>query len=94
MPKYIIEREIPGAGRMNGEELHALAKKSRAVLRQLGSEIQWIESHIAGDKVFCSYIAANVELIREHARLCGIPADRISEIKQVIDPATADILLL
>jgi hypothetical protein len=94
MPKYIIEREIPGAGKMTSEQLRGIAQKSCTVLRELGPQIQWIESYVSGDKIYCSYIAPNEELIREHAKLGGFPVNRISEVKQIIDPTTADALLL
>jgi hypothetical protein len=94
MPKYIIEREIPGAGKMTSDQLQRIAEKSCNALRQLGPEIQWIESYVTGDKVYCSYIAPNEEIIREHAKLGGFPVNRISEVKQIIDPATAEALLL
>lgn len=90
MPKYVIEREIPGAGNLSGPELQAISQKSCGVLNQMGPQIQWVQSYVTGDKVYCIYIAPNEEMIREHAQQGGFPADRISEIKTVIDPTTAE----
>ncbi|HLY68978.1 MAG TPA: DUF4242 domain-containing protein [Puia sp.] len=90
MPKFIIEREVPGAGKFTAENLRAISQKSRDVLCTLGSEIQWIHSYVAGDKVYCIYLAPSEELIREHARLCGIPANTITEISNIIDLQTAE----
>jgi Nickel responsive protein SCO4226-like len=90
MPKFLIEREVPGAGSMSPRDLHAIAEKSCNVLRNLGPEIQWIESYVTGDKIYCVYIAPNEELIREHARQGGFPATRVSRIASIIDPTTAE----
>jgi len=90
MPKFIIERQIPGAGNFSAENLKAISQKSREVLCTLGSDIQWIHSYVAGDKIYCIYLAANEELIREHARLGGFPANSITEITNIIDPFTAE----
>ena len=90
MPKYIIEREIPGAGKLSAEQLAAVAQKSCSVLQKLGPQIQWVQSFVAGDKVYCVYIAPNEELIRQHAQQGGFPANRISEVKAIIDPTTAE----
>lgn len=90
MPKFIIERQIPGAGNLSAERLKSISQKSREVLCTLGSNIQWIHSYVAGDKIYCIYLAANEELIREHARLAGFPANSITEIATVIDPFTAE----
>lgn len=90
MPKYLIEREIPGAGNLTPEQLQAVAQKSCGVLRQLGPQIQWVESYVTQDKVYCVYLAPDEESVREHAHQGGFPANRISEIKRVIDPATAE----
>jgi hypothetical protein len=90
MPKFIIERQVPGAGNMSAESLKAMSKKSREVLCTLGSEIQWIHSYIAGDKVYCIYLAPSADLIREHARLGGFPANTITEISNIIDLSTAE----
>lgn len=90
MPKFVIEREIPGAGKLSPEELHAISQKSCSVLNKLGPQIQWLESYVTADKLYCVYIAPNEEMVREHARLGGFPANRISEIKSIIDPTTAE----
>ena len=90
MPKYIIEREIPGLDKLSPEELRAVSQKSCAVLRGLGPQIQWLESFVTNDKLYCVYIAPNAELVREHAVQGGFPANRIAEIKTVIDPTTAE----
>lgn len=89
MPKYVIERNIPAAGRLSAQELQAISQKSCSVLNKLGPQIQWVQSYVADDKVYCVYIAPNAEMIREHARQGGFPADRISEVKTIIDPTTA-----
>ncbi len=90
MPKYVIEREIPGAGNLTPAELTSVSEKSREVLRQLGTQIQWLHSYVTGDKLYCIYIAPNEELIREHARLGKFPANRISQVTALIDPTTAE----
>jgi Protein of unknown function (DUF4242) len=90
MPKYVIERELPGAGKLSPQELQAISQKSCGVLRNLGPEIQWVHSYVTPDKVYCIYIAPNEKLIREHASQGGFPANRISEIKSVIDPTTSE----
>ena len=90
MPKYIIEREIPGAGKLTGEELRRVSQKSCGVIRKLGPEIQWIQSYVTDDKLYCVYLAPNEEMIREHARQGGFPANRVSHVKRVIDPTTAE----
>jgi hypothetical protein len=90
MPKYLIEREIPGAGEMSAQQLQAVSQTSCGVLRNLGPQIQWVQSYVTGDKVYCVYIAPDEEMIREHARQGGFPANRISEIKTMIDPTTAE----
>jgi len=90
MPKYVIEREIPGAGNMSLQELQSVSQKSCSVLQNLGPQIQWLHSYVTGDKIYCIYIAPNEEMIREHAQQGGFPANRISEIKTVIDPTTAE----
>jgi hypothetical protein len=89
MPKYLVEREIPGAGGWSAEQRRKVAEKSVGVLRELGPEIQWVESYVTGDKVYCVYIAPSEELIRKHASVGGFPANRISEITAAIDPNTA-----
>jgi cell division inhibitor SulA len=90
MPKYLVEREIPGASRWNREQLSAVARKSTAVLRDLGPQIQWVESYVTEDKVYCVYIAPSADLIREHARKGGFPANRIAEITGMLDPTAAE----
>ena len=90
MPKYLIERDIPGAGDLSAEELQSISQKSCGVLQALGPAIQWIESYVTDDKVYCVYIAPNQEMIEEHARQGGFPANRISEIRSMIDPTTAE----
>ena len=90
MPKFVIEREIPGAGKMSPGDLQAASQKSCSVLQNLGPQIQWQQSYVTGDKLYCIYIAPNEELIREHASQGGFPANRISEIKAIIDPTTAE----
>jgi hypothetical protein len=90
MPKYLIEREIPGAGKMTAQELKAVSQKSCSVLIGLGPQIQWLQSYVTGDKLYCVYISPGEEMIREHARQGGFPANRISEITTIIDPTTAD----
>ena len=91
MPKYVIERDIPGVGKLSPEELRAISQKSCSVLNNLGPQIQWVESFVTGDKIYCVYIAPNEEMVREHARQGGFPANRISEVKSVIDPTTAEV---
>ncbi len=90
MPKFVIEREIPGAGDLSPEELRGISQTSCGVLQQMGPRIQWLHSYVTGDKIYCIYIAPNEETIREHARSGGFPANRVSEIKSVIDPTTAE----
>jgi hypothetical protein len=90
MPKFVIEREIAGAGKLSAPELQAVSQKSCSVLQQLGPQIQWVQSYVTGDKIYCIYIAPSEEMIREHAAQGGFPANRISEIKSVIDPTTAE----
>lgn len=90
MPKYVIEREIPGAGNLSPRELQGISQKSCSVLQNLGPQIQWVESFVTGDKIYCIYIAPSEDMIRAHAQQSGFPANRISEIKSVIDPTTAE----
>ena len=90
MPKYIIERDIPGAGRLSAQDLQGISRKSRDVLKAMGPEIQWIHSYVTDDKIYCVYIAPSEEMVREHAQKGGFPANRISEVKTVIDPTTAE----
>ena len=90
MPKYVIEREIPGAGKLSADELHAISQKSCGVLGKMGPQIQWVHSYVTADKIYCVYVAQNEEQVREHARQGGFPANRISEVKSVIDPTTGE----
>ena len=90
MPKYVIEREVPGAGNWSPEELRQVAIKSNGVITDLESQIVWQQSYITGDKIFCVYIAPNEEIVRRHAELSGFPANRINRVAAVIDPATAE----
>jgi hypothetical protein len=90
MPKYVIERQVPGAGNLSSDELKAISETSCGVLRKLGPEIQWVHSYVTGDKIYCVYIAANEQLVREHASLGGFPANSVAEVKSIIDPTTAE----
>ncbi len=90
MPKYVIEREIPGAGDLTAEQLHGISQTSCGVLSELGPQIQWVQSFVTGDKIYCVYIAPNEEMVREHATRGGFPANSIAEVKNVIDPTTAE----
>jgi hypothetical protein len=90
MPRYVIEREIPGAGSLPPAELKAISRKSCSVLENMGPRIQWVQSYVTGDKVYCVYIAPDEDMIREHARQGGFPANRISEVAAVIDPVSAE----
>ena len=90
MPKYIIEREIPGAGKLTADQLKGISQTSCGVLRNMGSEIQWAQSYVTGDKIYCVYIAPNEDMVREHAKQGGFPANSVSEVATVIDPTTAE----
>jgi cell division inhibitor SulA len=90
MPKYVIERDIPGAGKLTAEELHSISQKSCGVLQKLGPQIQWIESYVTDNKIYCIYIAPDEKLVREHAKQGGFPANRVSEVRRIIDPTTAE----
>ena len=90
MPKYVIERDIPGAGKLSPADLQGIAQTSCGVLSAMGPQIQWVQSHVTDDKVYCVYIAPNEAAVREHAERGGFPANRISEVKTVIDPTTAE----
>lgn len=90
MPKYIIEREIHDAGKLSAADLHGISQKSCSVLKTLGPAIQWVESYVTDDKVYCVYIAPNKDLIEQHAKLGGFPANRISEVRSLIDPTTGE----
>jgi Nickel responsive protein SCO4226-like len=90
MPKFIIEREIPGAGKLSSQDLQSISQKSCGILRDLGPQIQWVQSYVTADKIYCVYIAPNEEAVREHARLGGFPADAVTAVKAIIDPTTAE----
>lgn len=90
MPKFVIEREIPGAGKLTAAELQGISQKSCSVLNKLGPQIQWLQSYVTDDKVYCVYIAPNAELVRQHAEQGGFPANHISEVHTIIDPTTAE----
>ena len=90
MPKYVIERDLPGAGQLPLEKLRAISQKSRSVLESLGPQIQWVQSYVTDDKLYCVYISPSEDMIREHARRGGFPAGRISEVRNTIDPTTAE----
>ena len=90
MPRFVIERDLPGAGKLSPQELKGISQKSCGVLDELGPKIQWQESHATDDKIYCVYIAPNEELVREHARKGGFPATRISEVRAMIDPVSAE----
>ena len=90
MPKFVIEREIPGAGKLSLEELQAISQKSCGVLDEMGPQVQWIQSYVTDDKIYCVYIADSADLVREHARRGGFPANQVSRIRTVIDPTTAE----
>lgn len=90
MPKFVIEREIPGAGRLSSIELQGISQKSCDVLRILGPEIQWVESYVVDDKIYCVYIAPSEDLIRQHAKQGGFPANKISEVRAMIDPTSSE----
>ena len=90
MPKYVIERKIPGAGKLSSEDLRGISQKSCGVLQNLGPQIQWVESFVTDDKIYCVYIAPNEEMVRQHAQQGGFPADSISEVRNRIDPTTAE----
>ena len=90
MPKFVIEREIPGAGKLSADQLQAISQTSCGVLRSLGPQIQWLHSYVTDDKIYCVYIAPDEETVRQHAQQGGFPANRISQIRTVIDPTTAE----
>jgi hypothetical protein len=90
MPKYVIERAIPGIGAAKAAELQAISQKSCGVLQELGPDVQWVHSYVTGDKIYCVYNAANEELVREHAKRGGFPANSVSRVLAVIDPTTAE----
>ena len=90
MPKFVIERELPGAGSLSPQELNAISQKSCGVLSRMGPQIQWVHSYVTQDKIYCIYIAPDEKTVREHASQGGFPANRVSEIKAMIDPTTAE----
>jgi hypothetical protein len=90
MPKYIIEREIPGASKLTADQLKGISQTSCGVLNKLGPSIQWVQSYVAGDKIYCVYIAPNEEMVREHASLGGFPANKVTQVATIIDPTTSE----
>lgn len=90
MPKFVIERELPGAGNLTDADIQAISQKSCGVLRQLGSEIQWVHSYVTDDKIYCIYVAPNEEMVRRHAQMGGFPANSVAKVRRVIDPTTAE----
>jgi hypothetical protein len=90
MPKFVIERDIPEAGSLSSEQLQAISQKSCGVLREMGAQIQWVQSYVSDDKIYCIYVAPDEDMLREHAKQGGFPANRISQIRSVIDPTTAE----
>jgi uncharacterized protein DUF4242 len=90
MPKFVIERDVPGAGNLSDAQIKAIAQKSVGVLQDMGPQIQWLHSYVTGDKVYCVYLAPDEETIHEHARRVGLPANRVSAVRRLIDPATAE----
>jgi hypothetical protein len=90
MPKFVIERDIPGAGKLSPQQLQAISQKSCGVLREMGPQIQWIQSYVTDDKIYCVYIAPDEDAVRKHAQMGGFPANRISRIRAVMDPTTAE----
>lgn len=91
MPKYIIERTIPQAGQLSAQELQAISQQSNSVLNEMGPQIQWVQSFVTDDRIYCVYIAPDAEMVREHARRGGFPADQVSTIRRMIDPTTAEV---
>ena len=90
MPKFVIEREIPGAGSLTAEQVQGIAEKSCGVLRNMGPQIQWLHSYVTDDKIYCVYIAPNEEVVREHARQGGFPANSVAQVRRIIDPTTSE----
>ena len=90
MPKYVIERDLPGAGGLSGEDLHNISQKSNKVISDLGPEIRWLQSYVTDDKIYCVYVAPDEDILFEHARCGGFPANKISKVSNVIDPSTGD----
>ena len=91
MPKFVIERDLPGAGNLSGDELRAISQKSNKVIADLGPEIRWLESYVTEDKLYCVYVAPDADIIFEHARCGGFPANKVTRVSNVIDPSTADV---
>jgi hypothetical protein len=90
MPKFVIERNIPGAGKLTPEQFNAISQKSCSVVREIGPQVQWVESFVTDDKIYCIYIAADEATVREHAKLGGFPADSVQVVRRMIDPTTAE----
>jgi len=90
MPRYVIEREIPGAGKLSQEELHSISQKSCSVLQEIGPQVQWVHSYVTDDKIYCIYIAPDEESVRRHAEMGGFPANSVAQVRNVIDPTTAE----
>jgi cell division inhibitor SulA len=90
MPKYVIERDLPGAGKLSAAQLQGISQKSCGVLQNLGPQIQWVTSYVTDDKIYCVYIAPNADLVREHAKQGGFPANKVSQVRAVIDPTTSE----
>lgn len=90
MPKFVIERNIPGAGKLTPEQFNAISQKSCSVIREIGPTVQWVESFVTDDKIYCIYIAADEATVREHAKLGGFPADSVQQVRRMIDPTTAE----
>jgi hypothetical protein len=90
MPKFVIEREIPGAGALTSDQLHAISQKSCSVLRELGPQVQWVHSYVTDDKIYCVYIAPDEAAVRKHAEMGGFPANRIAQVRTMIDPTTSE----
>ena len=90
MPRYVIEREIPGAGNLSQDELHSISQKSCSVIQELGPQVQWVESYVTDDKIYCIYIAPDAASVRTHAEMGGFPANSIAQVRSVIDPTTAE----
>src|SRR5262249_4466859 len=90
MPRYVIEREIPNAGKLSPQELRTISQKSCSVLNQMGPQIQWVQSYVTDDKIYCLYVAPNADMVREHARKGGFPANRVAAVRTVIDPTTSE----
>lgn len=94
MPKYVIEREIPGAGKLSAADLQGISQKSCSVLNELGPTIQWVESYVTDNKIYCVYIAPNEDMVRKHASMGGFPANSVSEVRTIIDPTTSEVAVL